>query len=113
MLRPERDDPVGHSGLRRRPRLFVAVLAYPEGGHGKGREQCGEAMEELPEGLSVLRERCQRLEAVDRDDPRPPLLDQCADPLGHGGEPALVADYPPEVLEIDRPADGIAIEEAQ
>ena len=43
----QRDDPVSDSGLRRRSRLLVAVFAYPERGHGKGREQCGDVVEEL------------------------------------------------------------------
>ena len=80
----ERDDPVGDGELRRRARLVLAVFPDPEGGGGEGREQCGEVVQEAPEPARVIGERGQRLEAVDRDDPRPVLLDQRADPLGDG-----------------------------
>ena len=70
-------------------------------------------MQEAPERLRVSRERGQRLEAVDRDDPRPPLLDQRGDPLGDHAEPVLAGHCAAKVLVEDRPADRIAIEEAQ
>ena len=70
-------------------------------------------MQEAPEPARVVGERGQRLEAVDRDDPRPPLLDQRADALGDGGEPALAGHGRAEVLVEDRPADRVAIEEAE
>ena len=88
-LRRERDDPVGDGELGRRARLVLAVFADPEGGRGEGREQRGQLVQEAAEVPRVVGERGQRLEAVDRDDPRPPLLDQRGDALGHGGEPAL------------------------
>ena len=70
-------------------------------------------MQEAPEPSSVFRERAQRLEAIDRDDPRPPLLDQRADPLGDGAEPAVAGHGRAEVLVEDRPADRGAIEEVE
>ena len=109
----ERDDPVGDGELRRRARLVLAVFADPEAGGGEGREQCGEVVQEAPERPRVIGERGQRLEAVDRDDPRPALLDQRGDPLGDGGEPVLAGHRRAEVLVEDRPADRIAIEEAE
>ena len=112
-LRRERDDPVGDRELRRRAGLVLAVLPDPEAGGGEGREQCGEAVQEAPEVPRVVGERGQRLEAVDRDDPRPPFLDQRGDALGHGGEPALAGHAPAEILVEDRPADRIASEEAE
>ena len=71
-LRPERDDPVSDSGLRRRSRLLVAVFAYPERGHGKGREQCGDGNGGTAEGLRVLGVGRQRLETSIAMIPRPP-----------------------------------------
>ena len=94
-------------------RLVLAVFPDPEARGGEGREQCGEVVQEAPEPARVIRERAQRLEAVDRDDPRPSLLDQRADPLGHGGQPALAGHGRAEVLVEDRPADRAAIEEAE
>src|SRR5215217_5995090 len=44
---------------------------------------------------------------------RKPLLDQHADPLGDGGEPAVTADYTAEVLVVHGPPDRLAIEEAE
>ena len=70
-------------------------------------------MQKAPEGARVIRERGQRLEAVDRDDPRPPLLDQHAYALDDGGEPAVTADRAAEVLVVDRPPHRVAIEEAE
>jgi hypothetical protein len=57
-------------------------------------------------------ERGQRLEAVDRDDPRPPLLDQPCDPLGDGVESVLAGHRRAEILVKHRSADRMAIEEA-
>ena len=109
----ERDDPVGDGEFRRRARLVLAVFADPEAGGGEGREQGGEVVQEAPERARVVGERGERLEAVDRDDPRPALLDQRGDAFGDGGESVLAGHRPTEVLIEDRPADRVAIEEAE
>ena len=70
-------------------------------------------MQEAPEGARVIRERGQGLEAVDRDDPRPPLLDQHAYALDDGGQPAVTAGRDAEVLVVDPPPNRVAIEEAE
>ena len=109
----ERDDPVGHRELRRRTRFVLAVFPDPEGCGGEGRQQRGEAVEEAPELARVIGERGQRLEAVDREDPGPVLLDERGDAVDDGAEAALAGDGRAEVLVEDRPADRGAIEEAQ
>ena len=113
LLSRQRDDPVGHGEFRRRARLVRAVFADPETGGREGREQRGEVVQEAPERASIRRERGQRLEAVDRDDSRPPLLDQRGDALGDGGEPVVAAHRGAEILVEDRPADRRAIKEAE
>ena len=70
-------------------------------------------MQEAAELARVIRERGQRLEAVDREDARPPLLDQRGDPLGDRGEPVLAGHGAAEVLVVDRSADRLLIEEAE
>ena len=62
---------VGDGELRRRARLVLAVFPDPERGGREGGEQAGEIVQEAPELARVVGERRQRLEAVDRDDPRP------------------------------------------
>ena len=109
----QRDDPVGDGELRRRSRLVLAVLADPEAGGGEGGEQRGELVQERPERACVVRERGQRLEAVDRDDPGPPLLDQRRDPLGDRVEPVVAGHFRAEVLVEDRSTDRVAVEEAE
>ena len=56
---------------------------------GNAESSAREVVQEAPERARVLGERGQRLEAVDRDDPGPALLDQRADALGHGAQPAV------------------------
>ena len=109
----ERDDPVGHGELRRRARLVLAVFPDPERRGREDREQCGEVVQEPPELARVVRERRQRLEAVDRDDPGLVRLDQRVDPLGDGGQPTLAGHGRAEVLVEDRAADRAAVEEAE
>jgi hypothetical protein len=113
LLSRQRDDSVGHGEFRRCARLVRAVFADPEAGGREGREQRGEIVQEAPELASVRRECGQRLEAVDRDDSRPPLLDQRGDALGDGGKPVLPAHCGTKILVEDRPADRGAIEEAE
>lgn len=105
-------DRIGHGELSHGGDLGVLVFTHPQGSGRKRPEPPGQLMQEVAELAIAIRERLERLEAVDHDEPGAALLDHAGDLLDDARQPVTVDDRA-EILVENRSPDRGRVEETQ